>query len=120
MKHPERGKGTIRIAILDTGIDGTNARIRPHWKRIKRIRDWVGPTVEDTYSYREKSEPSLRESWGDSGGHGTHVTALLLDVAPNAEIFMARIAQNSIISNVDHIADVRNFIPKRETLTHTL
>ncbi|OPB42086.1 hypothetical protein A0O28_0032030 [Trichoderma guizhouense] len=66
---PER----VRIAVLDTGINTNDKMIRSATSRIKGRRSWVG-SIEDTY------------------GHGTHVTRLLLQMAPAAEIFIAKIS----------------------------
>ncbi|RYP66887.1 hypothetical protein DL771_007544 [Monosporascus sp. 5C6A] len=78
MQTPEK----IRIAVLDTGIDPTDTMIKPAMLRIKDKRSWVGSP----------------ENCVDNYGHGTHVTRLLIKMAPAAEIYVAKITDNK---NVD-------------------
>ncbi|KAI9853501.1 MAG: hypothetical protein M1813_002206 [Trichoglossum hirsutum] len=104
-KEPKGRKSRVRIAILDTGIDGTYPVFRSHWKQIKRIRSWVGQDVEDVYGNGATSLPLLRKVVQDDYGHGTHTAALLVKVAPGADVFVARIATDRKVSNVDNVAD---------------
>ncbi|UKZ62537.1 uncharacterized protein TrAtP1_003782 [Trichoderma atroviride] len=82
IKIPER----IRIAVLDTGIDTTDMMIRSaSGSRIKGKRSWVGSN----------------NNFEDEYGHGTHVTRLLLKMAPAAEIFVAKITTNKTVDVKD-------------------
>ncbi|KAH6997701.1 peptidase S8/S53 domain-containing protein [Ilyonectria sp. MPI-CAGE-AT-0026] len=88
-------KGTpkrIRIAVLDTGIDPTDNMIKAAMKssnmkspRIISKRSWVGSD----------------ENCNDTYGHGTHVTRLLLQMAPAAEIYVAKITDNKNVHPED-------------------
>jgi subtilisin family serine protease len=75
----------VRIAVLDTGVEKSLRRktsefIRQRGKQIKDGRSFV---------VNDKGE---QIPWNnDVNGHGTHVTGLLLRVAPRAEIYVARI-----------------------------
>lgn len=68
----------MKIAVLDTGIDLNHSDMQAFADNIKAKHNW------------------LREGGGttvhDLDGHGTFVTALLLDYAPDAEIYVAKIA----------------------------
>ncbi|KAM5378794.1 hypothetical protein ACJZ2D_004267 [Fusarium nematophilum] len=70
----------IRVAILDTGIDDTNIFFRAA-KRSRRRRD---------------SPIMMRESFlagtaaTDTDGHGTNVAALVLKMAPEADLYAIR------------------------------
>lgn len=70
----------IRIAVLDSGIDERDQKIRAaiFSKRIKKIqsKSFVGSSDEDLQ---------------DTHGHGTHVTKLLLDTAQAAEIYVGKV-----------------------------
>jgi hypothetical protein len=84
----------VRIAILDTGYDDQtiffeNAQRR---RRVKGWRDWA-----------EKSETPV-----DENGHGTHTLALLMKVAPMADLYVARIAKDrtSLKSAVNSVSEV--------------
>ncbi|KAI1089240.1 hypothetical protein F5B19DRAFT_467985 [Rostrohypoxylon terebratum] len=80
-----RRREKIRIAVLDSGIDETDPKIRPALKfgRIRTCRSFVGRP----------------DQWQDSHGHGTHVTRLLLETAPRAEIFVAKICTGKMIND---------------------
>ncbi|RFU75778.1 hypothetical protein TARUN_6537 [Trichoderma arundinaceum] len=86
----------IRIAVLDTGIDMNDTMVKPAIKsRIKDMRSWV---------------PS-NDSCDDIFGHGTHVTRLLLRMAPAAEIYVAKITDNNTVhaENMTRIAEAINW-----------
>lgn len=70
----------IKIAILDTGIDKNHPDIAARWsERIKGWRSWIRPD--------DASE--------DVSGHGTHAASLLMTAAPEADLYVARIAKDS-------------------------
>lgn len=77
----------IRVAVLDTGIDPTDAMIQEGMStlRIADKRSWVGSP----------------ENYVDTDGHGTHATRLLLSLAPAAEIYIAKIADDKSIDSKD-------------------
>jgi hypothetical protein len=70
----------VKIAILDTGIDLPLGQKFAHKDRIKECRSWL-VTDEDGDERGDK----------DLTGHGTHAAALLLKVAPNADLYVARV-----------------------------
>jgi len=85
------GKRRVRIAILDTGFDRKDLAILANVERIKGMRSWVDGGKADE----------------DIIGHGTHTIALLLKMAPEADIFVARVAKYNHLENADssHIAE---------------
>jgi subtilisin family serine protease len=70
--------GSVRIAILDTGIYLSGYALHAHGDRVKGFKDWI---------LGEKNG----NQWTDSDGHGTHSATLLMKVAPKADIYMARV-----------------------------
>lgn len=84
----------IKIAVLDTGIDLKHSSIRAAKKqnRLKTLKSFV------------KGD----ESVGDSHGHGTHVAALLLKVAPDSQLYIAKVASSGKIPADHNIAEVSN------------
>jgi subtilisin family serine protease len=82
----------VKIAVLDTGVDSKNPFIKGAWKanRIKALESFV------------KDDKSTE----DSVGHGTHVAALLLNVAPDAQVYVAKVAQDENIPSDHNIAEV--------------
>jgi subtilisin family serine protease len=77
----------IRIAIIDTGIDDDDILIETALAcgRIKACRCFV-------------NDP---EDHKDFHGHGTHVTRLLLEMAPSAELYIAKVSDNQSINVTD-------------------
>ncbi|KAF3926614.1 M-protease [Arthrobotrys entomopaga] len=82
---PSQCKEKIRIAVLDSGVDDSDGTVKfaIRTKRIVERRSWVGnqSDCQDTY------------------GHGTHVTRLLLQTAPEAAIYVAKICNGKIIND---------------------
>lgn len=77
----------VKIAILDTGVDlahpdfGKVDPVDPDNRilrdRVKECRSFVGGKDGDR----------------DFSGHGTHSVALLLNLAPKADIYVARVVE---------------------------
>ncbi len=84
----------VKIAVLDTGLDPAHRY---------RVKDYVGFTAASKDCEAE-----------DLVGHGTFVTDLLLQIAPNAEIYVARVFDGetgdgstaSCVANVNHHVSV--------------
>lgn len=70
----------VRIAVLDTGADPNHPDMDS--ERIQSIRSWVNG--------KDGEEEDRRAS--DESGHGTHTAGILLDLAPDADIYIAQIA----------------------------
>ncbi|KAI3325795.1 hypothetical protein HD806DRAFT_491247 [Xylariaceae sp. AK1471] len=70
----------IRIAVLDTGYDP--GAIFFDRDRRSRLKDWKD------YVERDRTIK-------DEDGHGTHVLSVLMQVAPAADIYVARIARGT-------------------------
>ncbi len=93
-----KGRGPSKIAVLDTGIDTGHPVIRANAERIIQQKDWVadGNGAQDIY------------------GHGTHTAALLLQLAPSAHIYVARIATDKYMASEDHVVQVGRRVPWTE------
>lgn len=78
----------LRVAILDTGIDINHPMILQD-SRIKECKSWTGTPADK-----------------DSSGHGTHIANSILDLTRNVDIYIAKITENNILENADHIAEV--------------
>ncbi|KAF4946043.1 hypothetical protein FGADI_11480 [Fusarium gaditjirri] len=70
----------VRIAILDTGYDADAVFFHPNARRNRLVKwkDWVGDAKEPT----------------DCNGHGTHLVSLIMKIAPEADIYVARVAKD--------------------------
>jgi hypothetical protein len=82
----------VKIAVLDTGIDMQHNYIKGCKKanRIKYVKSFV---TDD-------------KRLDDVCGHGTHVAALLLKVAPECQIYVAKVASGGKIPTDHNIAEV--------------
>jgi subtilisin family serine protease len=95
-KPPEylRTSPAVKIAILDTGIDKKHSFIRG----ALRSRSIVAA----------KSFVKGDDSVNDAFGHGTYVASLLLKVAIDAKLYVARIATGEDIPEDHNIGQVRS------------
>jgi subtilisin family serine protease len=66
----------IRIGILDTGIDTKN---KIYFQSGRLEDDWCISFVGEPHEFH------------DEDGHGTHCVSLLRKVAPDAEIYVAKV-----------------------------
>lgn len=81
----------VRIAILDTGYDPDTPFFLRRERRIAAWRDWVD------------ADPSP----SDFHGHGTHMLGLIMRIAPQADIYVARVAKTpEDLENVERVAEV--------------
>ena len=81
----------VKVAILDTGLDRTHADIGAQWStRIRDVKNWVHGENGDI----------------DRDGHGTHGAALLMKIAPEAHIFVARVARDTNNLRAENVAKV--------------
>ena len=90
MQRREReGDTKVKIAVLDTGIDASHPTLANYQFNDKNCRDWTNSSkgTEDTI------------------GHGTHVAATILKVAPNAELYIGKVF-NSAFGDADSLKRV--------------
>ncbi|RSL42017.1 hypothetical protein CEP53_012424 [Fusarium sp. AF-6] len=80
------GSKPIKIAILDTGLDTND----PYFSGagIDRVDDWKG-------LWHDCLEESSTPVDDDKGRHGTALACLLLQLAPEATVYVLRVAKNS-------------------------
>jgi hypothetical protein len=88
----------VKIAILDTGMDLQHRALSGQYGRCQPIREFV-----DFHTDREPRDTAPV----DTDGHGTHVTAILLRVAPMAKIYVARVAEDTSDIKPEAVALVR-------------
>ncbi|KAF4968625.1 hypothetical protein FSARC_4000 [Fusarium sarcochroum] len=74
----------VKIVVLDTGVDKNHLDFDAYEDRIKASVSYVG---------------NNRKSVRDTSGHGTHVTSLLCEYAPDADIYIVKIAEYDPVSS---------------------
>ena len=83
---PNHRSWKIKIAVIDSGVKKNDPRIRGARKaylgKIRGCRNFVTSDPED---------------WDDGFGHGTLVSLLLMQVAPEVEIFVAKVSNGQYI-----------------------
>ena len=99
----------VKIAILDTGFDGKLEEFHQQGVRIKAYKSWV--TTVDT-PIQAKSPSGLqrrfmRDNCKDEVGHGTHLTALILQTNPWADLYVARVTDQRFPEEKS-VAEVNN------------
>ncbi|KAI1124294.1 hypothetical protein F5Y10DRAFT_249672 [Nemania abortiva] len=79
----------IRIAVLDTGVDMS------HWRVSDAFSDGR-MSNERCYNWtRDANGAQYTDNIHDSNGHGTRVADLLMRIAPDAEICIAKVFESS-------------------------
>ncbi|KFY79163.1 hypothetical protein V499_01822 [Pseudogymnoascus sp. VKM F-103] len=79
-KRSEGLPARIKIAVIDTGFEETVPFFHSPLRRsrLKLWKDWV----------KDSPEPI------DIAGHGTHIVSLIMTIAPEADIYVARVAED--------------------------
>lgn len=101
-ERPDQEFKPVKIAVLDTGCDAE----LPFYKiprRKKSIKAWKDFTRDES---EDNPEPDSME---DEYGHGSLMTRLIMEAAPLAHVYVARVAKNTgeLEFSSDQIAQVR-------------
>ncbi|KAK4059079.1 hypothetical protein Trihar35433_11175 [Trichoderma harzianum] len=78
---PGHSTRRVRIAILDTGCDDDSPFFHLP-SNISRLKGWK--------DYVDGSEERV-----DKHGHGTHLISLIMDIATDADVYIARVAEDA-------------------------
>lgn len=70
----------MKIAVLDTGIDLAHPDVEARLDNIKGKCNWTNQRFKNLVQ--------------DKNGHGTFTAGLILDYMPDAELYIAKIADN--------------------------
>ncbi|KAF2872788.1 hypothetical protein BDV95DRAFT_606360 [Massariosphaeria phaeospora] len=94
----QESPSSVKIAILDTGIDLEHQDMFAVADRIKDIRNWANG-----------ANGTAIPKGGDSHGHGTHVAGIVLDVAELADVYIAKITDNGNLDDMEAVAQAITF-----------
>lgn len=92
--RPATPADRIRVAILDTGVDVTHDELRGPWLK--------GQIIYENFVGAASGVPR------DDNGHGTHVTSILNYIAPNVDIYIARVSPDGLkwkATEVEEVSD---------------
>ena len=95
----------VKIALLDSGIDGTHGFFQTRRTRIKAFKSWVAELVDESM-VEGLSRRILARSCRDVNGHGTHKAALILRVAPWADLYIGRVVEDKNNLEAANVATV--------------
>lgn len=82
---PYFNEDKVRVAIIDTGIELPAGCESIYPGQIMECRSWL--TTNDP-------DGTLEGGDRDLDGHGTHSTGLILKLAPNATVYVARVFES--------------------------
>jgi hypothetical protein len=101
---PSKDRQRMRIAILDTGVDEADLYLKARRKFLLKTREKAGRGPDDDPI--KAIETFLGESPIDNNGHGTQIAAILTQVVPEADLYIAKISDQMHVEDVCHIPDV--------------
>ncbi|EHK50330.1 hypothetical protein TRIATDRAFT_81264 [Trichoderma atroviride IMI 206040] len=73
---------SVKIAILDTGVDLSHPDFEARVDNIKGKYNWLSPNSNKPHVITDRN------------GHGTFAASLILDYAPDAQLYIAKIAES--------------------------
>jgi hypothetical protein len=83
--------GRIRVAVIDTGLELSEAAMDSLDPDGERIKECVSFFDDDSKNDDKDGNPIAIKGFIDLDGHGTHSAALVLKVAPTVELYVARV-----------------------------
>lgn len=79
----------VRITVIDTGIDASH----PYIRRAGWAADDAFATDRLFHDFAEGATDATQNDAVDKDGHGTFIAGLLLQLAPDVELSVARIGE---------------------------
>ncbi|PMD24617.1 subtilisin-like protein [Hyaloscypha hepaticicola] len=107
-KEREGSMGRVKIAILDTGVDHKHLL-------IDGAKSGEVPRLIECCSFVGDSDGATDNSrTQDTDGHGTHIAGLIMELAPCAEMYIAKISNDrKVYKEKNRIADAIRWAVKK-------
>ncbi|TRX94162.1 hypothetical protein FHL15_004930 [Xylaria flabelliformis] len=109
----ENGRPRVRIAVLDTGVDQGNEDFRGLVDEIKDARKKQKLPRTDQNPIK-KIESFIGDDGVDNFGHGTHVAGLVLQTAPDADLYIAKVSCGKSFQNTEAVVQAVDWAIKNE------
>lgn len=91
----------IRIAVLDTGIDNEYAKDK---KQKPEKPPWTQIVARSNFCVPKVKEPDTNTH--DLDGHGTKVASIILKLALNTDLYIARVCRGADVEEADRDKDM--------------
>ncbi|KAK3353393.1 hypothetical protein B0T25DRAFT_209517 [Lasiosphaeria hispida] len=104
LKQDKKPRPRIRIALLDTGVLPTHYDLGTELEKVKKYRlkqKFKGEELEPIK--KRKSFVKDDKEKIDTCGHGTHLALLLLQYAPDADLYIAKVSSDMEFNDEDSI-----------------
>lgn len=88
----------VRLTVIDTGIDASHPFVAERWSKQRWNQDRVPLPLFNDFTAADESR---KADPVDEDGHGTFIAGLVLQVAPDVELSVARIARDRETLNQD-------------------
>lgn len=93
--RPLKKKKAIKVAVLDTGVDKREA----HFQVARESTEYHGTSLKGVKSF-------VGGDSHDINGHGTGVAALIVEIAPHVDLYIAKVCVGKAIIGVDQFVEV--------------
>jgi hypothetical protein len=112
MTQVERGKrARIKIALLDTGIREAGSSLETDCGDVMQDRLDQGFPCGDRNPIKAEKCFTSDNTMDDSCGHGTQLACLLLQYAPDADLYIAKVSSTMKFEVGKAVADVSSLCP---------
>lgn len=102
-------RSRIRIALLDTGVSFKDDKLSFEREYVKHYRLEQNFEGQDLDPIKEcKSFVGKGKSILDKCGHGTHLALLLLQYAPDADLYIAKVSSDMEFDDTGSVINVRS------------
>ncbi|CAH0058630.1 unnamed protein product [Clonostachys solani] len=92
MRNGDKRIHRVKIVLLDTGIYKSQSDLHALRQKVKKYRQRQGFEQDKDQDPIKECKSFVQDQVKDKTGHGTHVACLLLEFAPDADIYIGKIS----------------------------